>query len=241
LNDTNGQPRGWVTIKQTAEVLGVTPQAVWQTHVPLLAPEHLRRGDRQHASTVFGPAVVDALVARALKKRLACDDRTLLADDADMWNTEFRKARAQWMQAQLAEKLRALGSHAYYRELWDTACRALKRVAAKIGYLPADLRDQYHDAIDDAERFIIERFHVDTACRVELHVWTPDAAEPLVLPLPSERLTHGETTTQKSNREENKDGDAGKCSGSPAAAGKRPRAAHGVPRAVQGPSAATQA
>jgi hypothetical protein len=128
------------------------------------------------------------------------DDPLLVGDDADGWNVEFRKTRTQLLQVELAKQLGELASDSYYHQMWKTAISSLERVADKIGFLPREIVEQYREAIDRAADQIKTLFHFDTACKAAVYVWTPEAVEPIVIPLfPKKGPIENDQTTENEN------------------------------------------
>jgi hypothetical protein len=197
--ETNGSQRGWVTVKQAAEVLGVSHQAVRQVYIPDLPADRVRLGNRHAATTVYGPALVELLVIRELRKRIPFeDDLDLTSGTSDPELRRCRLAKAKLLELELCQRMKVLQPAAYWREMCGHVMAALRRLSRRVGHWPAEFRDEFNDAVAESREAATRHFGLDqdrNIDRVEFCIYLVGSTEPIRTLLEPQRNDDETTTT----------------------------------------------
>jgi len=159
------EERGWVTVRTLADVLGIAPQTARQTHVRRLAPEHVRKGDRQQPTQVYGPAVVQAMIDRATTQRDS-DADPLLSDGGKGSDNleEYRKWKAAIARLEYEKTYESLVGKDLVGDDLTLAVEILQRAADRLDQThgPA-ARETLLEALEDFGRQVANKYGAPAA------------------------------------------------------------------------------
>ncbi len=128
------ESRGWVTIQKAAELLATSSQNLRQSHIPDLAPEHIR-SDRRPAEVYF-PGLHETIarkrVADAIRSRPTIADDPLLNEGDSPGLERYRMAKAKLAELDLEARKEQLIDREKARDIFGRWATLIRRAGERL-------------------------------------------------------------------------------------------------------------
>lgn len=145
---TNENSTGWTTVREAADLLGITPQGIRASYIPSLTDSDIRRGKPLRVRFV---AIVDILTARRVAElaREAANGDQLLAGDSPALE-RYRLAKAKHAELDLENRRGQLIDRTKCREVLGRWAAILRRTGEVLSSRYGnDTAEEMNDALKE--------------------------------------------------------------------------------------------